>query len=189
MEGRERNGRQVEVGKSLGKRSVVAHDPLEPVLVESHQVDLVDREHNLPDAHEGTDGGMPSRLGEDALFGIDQDYGGVAAGRAGRHVAGVLFVSRRVGDQEGAARRRKVPPSNVDGDALFALGLEAVEQPRIVDRCAVRAVATRVGRERREMVVEHLAGLGQEAADQGRFAVVDRSAGEEAEGQGVAHQK
>jgi len=47
---------------------------------------------------------------------------------AGHHVAGVLLVTRRVGDDERAPRRRKEAISDIDRDALLALVFEPVEQ-------------------------------------------------------------
>ena len=84
---------------------------------------------------------MPPRLGEHAGAGIDQEHGEVAVGSARRHVARVLHMARRIGDDEFAARRREIAISDVDGDLLLALGLEAVDQERKVER-AVAAGAS-----------------------------------------------
>ena len=85
--------------------------------------------------------------------GVDQDHGGVGGAGAGHHVAGVLLVARRVGDDELALRGREVAVGDVDRDALLALGLEAVGEQRQVDRVAPRrrarsqrAPARRAGR-------------------------------------------
>ena len=53
-------------------------------------------------------------------------------GRAGDHVARVLNVAGRVGDDELALRRREVAVRDVDGDALLALGAQAVGEQREV---------------------------------------------------------
>ena len=76
---------------------------------------------------------MPPRLFEDALARIDQDDGGVGVGGAGDHVAGVLLVAGRVGDNELALVGGEVAIGHVAGDALFALCTEAVEQQCEVD--------------------------------------------------------
>ena len=52
-------------------------------------------------------------------------------------------MARRIGDDEFAARRREIAISDVDGDLLLALGLEAVDQERKVER-AVAARTLRV---------------------------------------------
>ena len=61
----------------------------------------------------------------------DREVGGRGAGD---HVAGVLNVAGRVGDDELAPRRGEVAVGDVDGDALLALGAQAVGQQRQVDR-------------------------------------------------------
>ena len=68
---------------------------------------------------------------------------------------------------------------DVDGDALLALGRQPVEQQREVELPLDRAVAARVGLERRELVVEDEPRLEQQASDQCALAVVDRAAGDE----------
>ncbi len=60
-------------------------------------------------------------------------------------------------------------------------GGKPVEQKRIVDPLALRAVAAAVGFERIELVVEQPARVVQQAADQRALAVVDAAAGDEAQ--------
>ena len=84
------------------------------------------------------DHGMPARLGEQALAGVDEQDGEIGGGGAGRHVAGVLDVARRVGDDEAAARRGEEAIGDVDGDALLALRLQPVDEQREVDVLAGR---------------------------------------------------
>ena len=66
---------------------------------------------------------MPARLRADAVAGVDQEDRDVGRGRAGRHVARVLLVAGRVGEDELAPRGREVAVGDVDRDALLALGL------------------------------------------------------------------
>ena len=82
------------------------------------------------------------------------------------------------------ARRagREITVGHVDGDALLALGLQAVEQQREIDLGAVGAVLFRIAFERGQMIVENEVLLVEQAADQSRLAVVDRAAGQEAQG-------
>jgi hypothetical protein len=76
---------------------------------------------------------MTARLDADAVPGVDEQDGGVGRRGAGRHVAGVLLVPRRVGENELPPRGREVPVGDVDRDALLPLGLEAVGEEREVD--------------------------------------------------------
>ena len=64
---------------------------------------------------------------------------------AGDHVARVLLVARRVGDDELALVGGEEAVGDVDGDALLALGRQAVDQQREVDarRPACRLASSR----------------------------------------------
>ena len=73
---------------------------------------------------------VPARLLEHAVPRVDQNQGDVGGRRARDHVPRVLNVTRRVGDDELALVGREVAVGDVDGDALLALGLEAVGEQR-----------------------------------------------------------
>ena len=66
---------------------------------------------------------MAARLGQHALARVDQDDGEVGGRGAGDHVARVLLVARRVGDDELALVGGEEAVGDVDRDALLALGL------------------------------------------------------------------
>ena len=87
----------------------------------------------------------------------------------------------RVGDDELALLGREEAIGDVDRDALFALGGEAVDQQREVDVLALRADALAVRFERGELILEDHLRVVQQPADQRRLAVVDRAAGDEAQ--------
>ena len=76
---------------------------------------------------------MPARLPLEAVPRIDQHDGGIGVAGAARHVARVLVVAGAVDQHEAALVRIEVAPGDVDGDALLALGDEAVEQEAIVE--------------------------------------------------------
>lgn len=117
----------------LGKLQVVGLDRLEHLLVEALEVHLVDRNDDVLDAQQGGNVAVPAGLGLHAVTGIDQDDRQVAGGRTGGHVAGVLLVARGVGDDELALGGGEVAVGDIDGDALLALGLQAVHQQCQVD--------------------------------------------------------
>ncbi len=116
--------------------AVVVADLVEALLRPVDQVHLVDGDDDVADPEQAGDVAVSLRLGQDPVAGVDQDDGQLAVGGAGRHVAGVLLVARRVGDDELALRRREVAVGDVDGDALLALGLQAVGEQREVDLVA-----------------------------------------------------
>ncbi len=107
---------------------------------------------------------------------------------AGHHVAGVLLVAGRVGEDEAPARSLEIAVGEVDGDALLALGGEPVDQQRVVDLAARRAVFAAVALEGGHHVVGDVAALEQQPADQGRLAVIHAAAGEDAKDR-LGHQK
>ena len=167
--------------EARGEGDIVADDPVKDLLAVIDEVDLVHGHHDVPDAEQRANEGVTLGLHQHALAGVDQDDGELGVGSAGRHVAGILFVAGGVGDHEGAARRVEEAVGDVDGDALFALGLESVHQQRKIDIVAGGAVLDAVARQRLQLIlIDHLAVV-QEPADQRRFSVVDRAAGDEAQ--------
>ena len=155
--------------KGLQARTVA----LEDFLREINQIHLVDGGDDDGDAEQRGDAGVAAGLGEDALARIDEDDGDIGGGGAGGHVAGVLLVAGRVGDDEFPLGRGEVAVGDVDGDSLLALGAEAVGELGEVDGGVVGNGA--------DVVVVDVARVVKQAADEGGFAVVDAAGGGEAE--------
>ena len=130
---------------------------------------------------------MSARLLDDAVPRIDQHDGHVGRRCASDHVARVLLVAWRVGDDEVALRGGEVAVGHVDGDALLAFGAQAIGQQRQVHLAV--AVAATGARHCRQLVFEHRLGVVQQSADERALAVVDRSGGGDAQGGQAAHQK
>ena len=122
---------------------------------------------------------MAARLLDDPLARIDQDHGQVGRRRARDHVARVVDVARRVSDDEAAPLGREVAIRDVDRDALLALGPQAVGQEGEVGVGVAAAPARLL--DRRKLVLHDLLALEQQAADQGRLAVVNRAGRREAQ--------
>ena len=91
---------------------------------------------------------------------------------ARHHVAGVLLVTGRIGDDELALGGREIAIRHVDGDALLALGLEAVGEQRQIDFIADGALVLHP-RQRRQLVRQYRLAVEQQPADQRALAVVD----------------
>ena len=128
-------------------------------LRKSDEVNLVDGENDMTNPEQGTDQRVAPGLNQHAFTGIDQDDGEISPGRAGRHVSRILFMSRRVGNDEGSALRGEEAIGDVDRDALFPLGFEPVDQQREIDLVAGGAVLPRVPGERAKLIVEHEPGI------------------------------
>ena len=131
----------------------------------------------MRDAQQGRDEGVAVGLLEHAQAGVDEHDGEVRGGGAGDHVAGVLHVAGRVGDDELALGRGEVAVGHVDGDALLALGAEAVGQEGQVD---LVVAAGRAGAlDGLQLVLEDALGVVEQAPDERGLAVVDRAGGGE----------
>ena len=114
------------VARLAHHRVEVGTDPIERRAVVADEVHLVHARDEMTDAEQRRDARMTARLLEDPEPRVDEDERGVGRRRAGRHVACILHMTRRVGDDELPLLGREVPVRDVDRDALFALGGEAV---------------------------------------------------------------
>lgn len=159
----------------------VGDDLVEAVLRPVDEVDLVDGEDDVSDAEEGDDVGVAAGLGDDAVAGVDEEDGDVGGGGAGGHVAGVLLVAGAVGDDEGAVGGGEVAVGDVDGDALFTLGFEAIGEEGEVELSAGGAVSDGGFFDGGELVFEDAFGVVEQSPDEGGLAVIDGAAGDESE--------
>ncbi len=111
---------------------------------------------------------------------IEQDHRQVGRRGAGHHVARVLLVARAIGNDEASLECCEIAVGHVDRDPLLALGAQPVGQQRQVER-PLAAAALACLSHMVELVLEHLLGVVQQAADQRALAVVYRAGGCEAQ--------
>ncbi len=131
---------------------------------------------------------MPAGLVEQPVARVDQQDRQIGGRRAGRHVARVLLMSGRIRQDEPPPWRFEETICDVDRHTLFAFRLESIDQQRVIDTPFDGAKANRVTLQRQHHVVGDGAALEQQPADQGRFAVIDAAAGQDAQ-KGIRHQK
>jgi hypothetical protein len=124
---------------------------------------------------------VASRLRQDAFPRVHEKDGQRCRGGTGRHVARVLFVPGRVGNDERPDVGAEEAIRDVDRDALLALGLQAVDEQREIQRLALRAELARVAPQGLQLIVRHAPAVVQQPADQRRLPIVDTAAGNEAE--------
>ena len=124
---------------------------------------------------------MATGLHLHAVAGIDEQHGDIGRRRTGSHVARVLLMAGGIGNDVFAAVGGEEAVSHIDGDALFALGLQAVYQQRQIHDFAGGAVLDAVTRDGGELVFEDHLRVVQQAADQRRLAVIHAAAGDEAQ--------
>ena len=181
LERTDRHDPHVGHAESADQRDAFVLDCLEHALVETDQVHLVDRDDNVADTEQRDDEGVPAGLHLHATRGVHQDHRQVHGRGAGRHIARVLLVPRAVRDDVLAHFGVEVSVSDVDRDALLALGLQAVHEQREVHRVAGCSPFTAVRGHRRKRVFEDLLRVMQQPPDQRALAVVHAAAGDEAQ--------
>ena len=114
-----------------------------------------------------------------AMAGVDQQHRDVGGTRGRYHVARVLGVPRRIANDKFARRRGEVSVSNIDRDALLALGQQAVRQQRQIDRFHAPAPRSRL--DRRQLIRQQSLAVVEQTADQGALAIVHAARGDESE--------
>jgi hypothetical protein len=171
---RDRDRAQIGHAELLGELLQLGDDLREALLREAGEIHLVDGHHHVRDAEDGRDVRVAARLLDDAATGVEQDHGQVRSGGTRDHVARVLDMPGSVGELEAAARGDEGAVGDVDGDALLALGAQAVREQREVDVAVASALARRL--DVLELVGEDLLRVVEQPADQRRLAVVDRAA-------------
>ena len=180
-ERRKRDQRELLEPELLGEGAVLALDLPEPLLRVVDEIHLVHGDGDVADPEQVDEVAVAPRLREHALARVEQDQRAVGGRGAGDHVARVLLVPRRVGDDVLPGVGREEAVGDVDRDPLLALGGEPVEEQREVELLALRPVPARVGLERRQLVLEQHLRLVEQPADQRRLPVVDRAARDEAQ--------
>ena len=107
---------------------------------------------------------MALGLFDHAFARIHEDEGKVGGGSTSNHIAGVLDVSRGIGNDEFAFWRGKVAVGHINGDALLALVLKTV-----CEEAEVNVVEPSFGRgsfNLRDLVLEDAFAVVKESADQ-----------------------
>jgi hypothetical protein len=127
-DGGDRNGDGVAEAEAQRQLAEVGLDRAKLVLRPVDEVHLVDGEDHALHADDVEDARMTARLPFHAVARIDEHDGDVGVGSAARHVARVLLVPGAIDDDEAARIRIEIAPGDVDGDALLALGDEAVDE-------------------------------------------------------------
>ena len=179
MEGGNRDHGAGRDAEPVGQRLHLVRDALVGAAVPADEVHLVGADHELVDAEQRGDADVAPRLLAQPRGRVDEDQGEVSRRRARRHVAGVLDVSRAIGDDELPVRRRRVAVGDIDRDALLALCPQSVRHEGEVD--LAQPAAFRRGLDRGQLIVEELPGVEEEPADERALAVVHGPDGGEPE--------
>ena len=84
---------------------------------------------------------MSSRLGENPVDCIHEDNGDICGRRASDHIARILFMTGRVGDNEFTMIRRKETIRHIDRNALFAFCRQTIDKQCKVNVSPLRALS------------------------------------------------
>ena len=115
-------------------------------LIVVDQIHFVDRDDDVRHTEQCEQGGVAFGLCEQGNLAvtakiqfahIDQHNCGMRGRCAGDHIARVLLVTGRVGDDVFTTRRGEVAIRDVDGDALFTFGFEAIGEQRKVNAAII----------------------------------------------------
>src|ERR1039458_2306286 len=117
--------RGVQMRKELAELRL---DSAKNIRIVTHQIHLVHRDREVRNPEERSDVGVPARLREHSVARVDQYDGQFGGGRSGRHIARVLLMTGRGGDDEFPPSCREIAVSDINGDALLPLGAQTIRQ-------------------------------------------------------------
>ena len=90
-------------------------------------------------------------------------------------------MPRRVGNDELALVGGEKTVSHINGDALFTLRLQPVDQQRQIHGIARGTALLRIPRNRRQLIIKDHLGVMQQPANQGRLAIIHTTASDKAQ--------
>src|SRR5262245_26004271 len=117
------------------------------------------------------------RLRHQTLPRVYKDHGQVCGAGTGNHVAGVLFVTGSIRDDELPAHGVEVAVGNVDGDALFPLGLQPIGEQGKVDSFTSTPFVITLGRG--DLILKGATSVDKETADKRGLTVVNAACSNE----------
>ena len=179
IQGRHRDEGDIGNADFFGKGQVVGLDFFEDFLRVIDQIHFVDGDDDVRNIDQVRQIGVAARLRQHAFARINEDDRQVGGRGGGDHVARVLLVAGGIGNDVFARAGGEITVSDVDGNALFALGLQTVGEQREVD--GFHAALLRGALDGVQRVDQDGLGVVEQAADQRALAVIDAAAGEKAQ--------
>ena len=126
---------------------------------------------------------VAARLDETSSAAIDvgENNGQIGRRSAGGHIARVLFVSGRVGNDELALVGGKKTIGDINRNSLLALRGKAIDQESEVEVAALSADAFALGLQTLKLIVEQEFALVEQASDQCGLAIINAAGRTDAE--------
>jgi len=131
--GRHWNGAGLQEAEACNRTKKIALDLAEPRLAPAGEARsiLLTASTTVGDAHQLQNRRVPPGLLLQPMARVDQHHGGIGVTRAARHVSRVLIVPGAVDENEPALAGVQIALSDIDRDALLALGGEPIEKQAI----------------------------------------------------------
>jgi hypothetical protein len=163
----------VQHAEAARQKGEVGRNSGEDVLGVVHQVDLVNYQHDMWHAKQRGHCQVAARLFDHALACVDEQHNHVRGGGAGHRVPGVLHMPRAIGEDELPCRSGEVAIRHIDGDALLALGTQAIGEQSKISSIETPAPAHLL--DMIKSVSQHRIGVEQQPTDQRGFPIVNRA--------------
>ncbi len=169
-------------------------------LVIANQIDLIHGDDHVLDPQQRRDVQVALGLFHHAIAGIDEQDDDFRRGHACDRISGVLHVTWGIRKDETALVSGEIPVGDVNGNALFAFGAQAVDKQRKIQ--TIEAAFRRGRCHGFQLVRQHRLGVMQQTPHECGLAVVHRTSGADAQraavvqdgcggcgGCGASHQK
>src|SRR5215468_7578642 len=157
----------INTGDSQPRRESIeiARNGCKYILAIVKKIHFVDGGDDVTNSQKRGDISVPAGLRQQSFGGIDEDDCSVCGRGASGHVARVLLMTRRIGNDEFSPWSREVAIGNIDGDALLTFRPQTISEKREIDG-AVRAVDATF-HDGKQLVLKHGPGVIQQTPNQG----------------------
>ena len=112
--------------KLFGKSRIFTFNLLKPLFTIIHQIHFINADNKMGNLQQFGNKGVPAGLLGHSIAGINKYNGRISRRCAGDHIAGILNMSRSVGDDEFALRGGKIAVGHINGNSLLSFGPEAI---------------------------------------------------------------
>ena len=158
---------------------VVGNNLIIYIFTEINQVHLVDSHQDMRYAEQRRNIAVTHGLLQHAVARIDEDDAQIGSAGTRHHVAGILNMSRSIGDDKLALWCGEIAVSHIDGDALFALGTETIREQSQVHLFITAALACSL--HRLQLVFENRLAIIKQSSYQSTLSIVHAARSREAE--------
>ena len=127
------------------------------------------------DSQQRNQEGMTSCLSDHSHAGIYQNNSQIGRRTTGYHITGILFVPRSVSNDKFAVIGREVTIGHINRNALFAFGLQPIQQQSIINVFSCITQPFTIAFQRIELVFIQFLAIEQQTPDQCRLSIVYRT--------------